>query len=178
VFFKVRTMFIMTPKKELAMRQVGWFRRVGGVFAIAMAALVILPPGPVSAAARVRLAAVYYNPVNSGQDPNTNAGRNQEYVVVHNSGTTAARLGGWTLRDLPRPSTPSHVFRFPSFRLRPGASVRVHTGRGSNTATDLYWGRTSYVWGDDSDKATLKNGAGAVVDTCAWTATDRSPKLC
>ena len=160
------------------MSQMGWFRRVGGSIAIAVAALVLLP-GPASAAARVRITAVYYDPNSAGPDPATNAGRNQEYVVVHNGGTTAASLGGWTLRDLPRPSTPSHVYRIPSsFKLRPGASVRVHTGRGTNTRTDLYMGRTQYIWGDDSDKATLKNGAGAIVDTCSWTLADHSPKLC
>jgi hypothetical protein len=162
------------------MFQVGWFRRVGGlIIAVAVAALVVLPAGPAGAAARVRISAAYYDPNNSGKDPDTNAGRNHEYIVIHNSGTTAAKLGGWTLRDLPRPNSPSHVYRFPSsYRLRAGASVRVHTGKGSNTKTNLYWGLSVYVWGDDSDKATLKNGGGAIVDTCSWTNSDNSPKLC
>jgi Lamin Tail Domain len=161
------------------MCQMGWFRRVGGSIAVAVAALVLLPAGPASAAARVRITAVYYDPNSAGPDPATNAGRNQEYVVVHNSGTTTAGLGGWTLRDQPRPTSPSHVYRFPSsYRLRPGATVRVHTGKGSNTQTDLYWGLSFYTWGDDSDKATLKNGGGAIVDSCSWTAADHSPKFC
>ncbi len=128
-------------------------------------------------AANLSIAAVYYDPY-AGPDPDTNAGRNKEYVVIRNGGSSAARLTGWTIRDLARPGVAAHVFKFPAFRLRPGHTVRIHTGRGSNTRTDLYWGLTVYVWGDDSDKATLKNKSGGTVDTCSWTTADTSPKFC
>lgn len=126
---------------------------------------------------RVRITAVYYDP-HAGPDPDTNAGRNQEYVVIHNGGSRAVRMSGWTLRDLPRTGQASHVFKFPKFRLGGGKTVRVHTGSGKNTRKDLYWGSSVYVWGDDSDKATLKTKSGTTVDACGWGTSDTSPKFC
>jgi hypothetical protein len=37
-----------------------------------------------------------------------------EWVQVKNTGTMAKALTGWTLRD-----TSGHVFKFPTFRLKP-----------------------------------------------------------
>lgn len=54
------------------------------------------------------------------------------------------------------------------FHLKPGTSVTLHTGKGTNTATNLYWGRSSYVWNNTGDTATLKNAAGTTEDTCNW----------
>lgn len=133
-------------------------------------------PSPAGAAGPVKITAAYYDPF-KGPDPNTTAGRNQEYIVLRNNGTKAMKLGGWKLHDVPRAGV-TNTFKFPAFTLRPGKSVRIHTGAGSNTATDLYWGKSFYVWGDDADKATLQNRAGSIVSTCAWTSTDTSPKYC
>jgi competence protein ComEC len=30
--------------------------------------------------------------------------------------------------------------------LHPGATLKIHTASGHNTAADLYWGRTSPLW--------------------------------
>lgn len=125
----------------------------------------------------VRIYAAYYDPF-VGPDPATNDGRNQEYIVVRNYSSTSVKLTGWTLRDLARVSIPSSVYTFPAFTLKGGSRVRVHTGIGTNTATDLYWGLSYYVWGDDSDTATLKNASGTTVSTCSWLSTDTSPHYC
>lgn len=129
-------------------------------------ALLLLSAAPALAA--IKITSVHYDPHPSGPDPSTNAGRNQEYVTIRNTGSHAQRLRGWTLRDLPRAGTPSHVFKFPRFKLGAGATVNVHTGKGSRNSSNLYWGKTFYVWGDDSDRATLKNRAGRTKDTCVW----------
>lgn len=133
--------------------------------------------GPAMASSPVKITAAYYDPVN-GPDPATNAYRNKEFIVVRNSGTTTVTLTAWTLRDLARPTTLAHVYKFPAFKLGPGKSVRVHTGSGSNTATDLYWGMSTYVWGDDSDTATLKSATGSTVSSCSWTTLSSSPRFC
>jgi hypothetical protein len=44
-------------------------------------------------------------------------------------------LTGWTVRDLA-----NHVYTFTSFKLAPGQSVTLHTGKGTNTSSYLYWG--------------------------------------
>ena len=72
-------------------------------------------------------------------------------------------MTGWTIRD-----TSSHVYKFGSFKLRAGHSVTVHTGKGSNTAKDLYWRSDEYIWNNDGDRAKLKNKAGDVIDTCSY----------
>jgi len=138
-----------------------------------LAPLALTPP-PAIAGGGVAITAVYYDP-GPGSDPL--AQLNQEYVVLRNNSARAIRLTGWKMHDIPRAGV-VHTYRFPKFRLRPGKTVRIHTGKGSRTRTDLYWGRSDYVWGDDSDKVTLQNRAGAVIDTCTWLATSTSPKFC
>jgi lamin tail-like protein len=149
----------------------------GPVGATTRAARNLARPVGTHARGRVTITAAYYDP-KAGPDPDTNRGRNKEYVVIRNGGNRAVRLTRWTLRDLARTGQRAHVFRFPSFRLRPGRSVKIHTGSGRNTRTDLYWGSSVYVWGDDSDRATLKSSGGTTVDSCSWTASDTSPKFC
>ncbi len=143
---------------------------------MAIASLTMLV-APAAAAGAVKITAAYYDPVPRGPDPDTNAGRNQEYIVIRNGGTTTMKMAGWVLHDVARLGV-THKFVFPAYGLKPGKSVRVHTGSGTNTATDLYWGETVYVWGDDSDTATLQNKAGTVMSTCSWGITSTVPHYC
>lgn len=91
---------------------------------------------------------------------------NAELVVVRNGGAAAVDLGGWGLKD----ESASHRFSFPAgFTLAAGASVTVHTGCGTATATDLFWcNQGSAVWNNDGDTAFLLDPAGNVVDTRAY----------
>ncbi|ODS42113.1 MAG: hypothetical protein MSIBF_01895 [Candidatus Altiarchaeales archaeon IMC4] len=84
----------------------------------------------------------------------------QEWVEIKNNGNSAVDTVGWTLGD--DAATP-HVYTFPEFSLMAGTSVRVNTNIGTDTATNLYWGRKTGVWNDDGDTATLKNAQGEVV---------------
>ncbi len=85
----------------------------------------------------------------------------EEAAFIFNSGR-AARLEGWTLSD-----AQGNVYTFPNLYLGTGGSVRVHTGSGSNSATDLYWGRDMPVWGEPGDVATLRDESGLVLSTLA-----------
>lgn len=78
-----------------------------------------------------------------------------EYVVIRNTGGSAADLTGWTLRDLV-----NNAYTFPSFSLAAGAEVRVWTRAGSNDAANLFWGRTQAVWNNTGDAAILRDAAG------------------
>jgi Lamin Tail Domain len=71
-------------------------------------------------------------------DPGTAA---SEVVTLQNSGEEAITLTGWMLKN-ERGST----FTFPQVTLYPGATLRVHTLSGTNTASDLYWGLTGPAW--------------------------------
>ena len=58
-----------------------------------------------------------------------------------------------------------NAYTFPNLFLGTGGSVRVHTGSGSNSATDLYWGLDAPVWGEPGDIATLRDESGLPIDT-------------
>jgi hypothetical protein len=103
--------------------------------------------------------------VNSpGSDTGTNYSLNSEYVVISNSSYTASyTLTGYTVSD-----RSAHVYKFRTFVLRPRASVTLHTGSGTNTSTNLYWGSRAYIWTNTGDTAYLKNSVGTLRDSCSW----------
>jgi LysM repeat protein len=82
-----------------------------------------------------------------------------EAVFIFNSGR-AVRMEGWALTDVQE-----NVYVFPNLFLGTGGGVRLHTGSGSNSATDLYWGLDAPVWGEPGDVATLRDESGLVIDT-------------
>jgi hypothetical protein len=47
-------------------------------------------------------------------------------------------------------------------------NVYVHTGSGTNNATNRYWGKSGYIWNNGGDTATLRAGA-KTIDSCKWT---------
>lgn len=67
-------------------------------------------------------------------------------------------MTGWQLFD-----ESGRVYVFPRFTLVSGASVKIFTGKGSDSATELYIGRGSPVWNNDGDTATLRDAGGNVM---------------
>jgi micrococcal nuclease len=111
---------------------------------------------PAAATGDVVLVASVADPPGSDEaDPNA------ETVTVANRGTTAADLSSWVLKD----TSASHRFTFPAgFELAGGAEVVVHTGCGTDTATDLHWcNQRSLVWNNDGDTAYLEDPNGNTV---------------
>ena len=109
-----------------------------------------------------------------GSDNGTNASLNGEYFVVKNYTGTRRAMHGWTVRD-----AANHVYTFSStFVIGANSAVRVHTGKGTNTATDRYWNRSAYVWNNGGDTARLQNGSGSQIDACGWTASGAGYKIC
>jgi len=89
---------------------------------------------------------------------------NGEYVRVHNYCSTSKLMTGWKLHDYGR----KHTYSFPSgFRLGAGVTVTVYSGRGTRTATRLYWGRTyGAIWNNTPpERAYLQNAAGTLVSS-------------
>lgn len=84
---------------------------------------------------------------------------NDEYVVFTNTGSGALDLSGWTVED-----EAGTTYMFPDgFTLEAGASVTVHTGSGTDTAVDLYWGSGSPIWNNGGDTVIVRNNEGDVV---------------
>jgi hypothetical protein len=138
-----------------------------GLTIIAAAAALLCATG--QAHADVRIHAIFYNPPGS----DTSAKLNQEWVSVHNFGKKVKALGRWTLRDHSH-----HVFTFPkAFTLCGGCSVRVHTGKGSDTGTNLHWGSSAYIWNNTGDTAGRRNSENTLVDRCKY-AGGGAEKIC
>jgi hypothetical protein len=114
------------------------------------------------AAGGVRFAKVYYD--SPGSDTGSNRNVNAEWFTLTNAGSQGRSLAGWTVRD-----PEGHVYRFPSgYRLGAGKTVKVHTGKGTSTTLERYWGQNYYVWNNSGDKAILKNASGSKIDVCSW----------
>lgn len=90
---------------------------------------------------------------------------NDEWVEVQNTGDSAVDLTGWVVRD----ESSSHRFSFPQgFRLAPGATVRIRSGCGTASATELFWCTSgSAIWNNGGDTAFLLDPAGNIVDRLA-----------
>jgi Lamin Tail Domain len=128
-------------------------------------------PATASAAPAIQFGVIQYD--SPGTDDGSNASLNAEIVVIKNVGGRRVQLKGFSVRDVS-----GRTFTFPAMRLRPGGAVRLHTGNGTNTARHVYWRQSNYVWNNGGDTATLRNAAGRVIDTCAWTSTGTGKIAC
>ncbi|MEW2289606.1 lamin tail domain-containing protein [Streptomyces sp. NPDC047841] len=98
-----------------------------------------------------------------GRDDRSNRSLNGEWVELTNDSRRAVNLGGWTLSD-----EDGHPYTFDYYRLNGRATVRVHTGIGRDTRSDVYQDRRAYVWDNHSDTATLRNDRDRFVDEASW----------
>ena len=95
-----------------------------------------------------------------------NEGR-REHVVITNEGSQSQNLQGWVVESRPG----GQRYTFPAVTLAPGATLRVHSGRGSAAAaappTDLAWtGRN--VWNNAGDTAILFDPTGREVSRFSY----------
>ncbi|MEU9863642.1 lamin tail domain-containing protein [Streptomyces sp. NPDC047971] len=98
-----------------------------------------------------------------GRETRSNRSLNAEWVEITNNSRRSVNLDGWTLRD-----DDGNRYRFRDVRLAGRATIRIHTGEGRDTRTDLYQDRRDYVWDNHSDKAILRDDRGRTVDTESW----------
>ncbi|WP_327359922.1 lamin tail domain-containing protein [Streptomyces sp. NBC_01296] len=98
-----------------------------------------------------------------GRDDRSNRSLNNEWVEITNTTRDAVNLRGWTLRD-----ADGNRYRFDNVRINGRATIRIHTGTGHNTRTDLFQNRRDYVWDNRADTATLRDDRGRTVDTESW----------
>ena len=134
------------------------------------AGTVVCAAQPASAAPAVKIYYVYYN--SPGSDTRSNTSLNAEYVVLKNMTGTNRSLTGWTLKD-----KTGYTYKFPTFTLKAGAKVTVHTGKGTATQYHRYFGFTNYVWNNTGDTAYLRTSGGTLVHSCSWTGSG-SAKYC
>ena len=102
-----------------------------------------------------------YAPVSVGTDITKIIGASymdaDQWIEIANEGTGSMNLAGWTLMNME-----NQTWSFPAnFTLKAGSLVRIHSGEGNNTASDLY--NSSLPWNRTSDTATLREPTGKIV---------------
>jgi DNA/RNA endonuclease G (NUC1) len=105
-------------------------------------------------------------------DPRAVADANGEWFEVHNRGTTAVNLQGWTIASQ---GDAAHVIAQGVVVAAGGFAV---LGRDGNTATNggvtlgyVYAGTSTMNLGNTTDWLVLRDGTGATLDSVAWTST-------
>lgn len=141
-----------------------------GVLVAAFATAFLVAPSADAASSAIKFRKIQYNP--PGTD--TSAKLNQEWVKLKNtSSSRTINIGGWKLHDKYK----NHKYTFPSTKLSPGETVKVHTGSGTRQSGHRYWGKNWYVWNNGLDTATLRR-QGVIKDRCGWTSTGNGVKYC
>jgi hypothetical protein len=88
---------------------------------------------------------------------------NGEWVEITNKGSSTQDMNGWKLSD-----QSNHIYSFKKYSLKAGATVRVHTGQGEDTESDLYWKNKNPIWNNGGDIATLKDEMGDTVTSFSY----------
>ncbi|GIH28669.1 hypothetical protein Aph01nite_69790 [Acrocarpospora phusangensis] len=150
------------------------------LLAAVLAAAVVAIAEPAHAAApAVQITKIYYDSPGS-PDYGGNKSLNGEYIQIKNLTKKAISLEGWTIRDKTKRS--DHIYTFDAFTLRAGKTVTLRTGKGTDTSTTVFWGRSgntfAYIWNQDKDTGYLRNASGKLVDSCSYSATKLGYKIC
>ncbi|MGH2460772.1 MAG: lamin tail domain-containing protein [Chloroflexota bacterium] len=87
------------------------------------------------------------------------AQKDDQIVCIVNQGKTDVTIGGWEIRN-----TIGRTYFFPKgFVLAAGKSVRLHTGAGTNSSTDLYWNYQFKPVFDAEDQLSLVDDGSVVI---------------
>lgn len=90
---------------------------------------------------------------------NDNQNLNDEYVVLENTGSETLDLSGWTVSD-----EVGHTYTFPDGQsLAPGETVTLHSGSGTDTASDIYWDASGAVWNNGGDTVSVRDKGGTLI---------------
>jgi LysM repeat protein len=112
-----------------------------------------LPTIPVSGTAATALGE-YFVTIREIKSPGT---LSEQVILTNLSGQV--NMAGWTMTD-----GEGNKFTFPNLTLLSNGEVTVHTGKGTNTPTDLYWGQTDSRW-SKGKVAYLRDPSGKLIAT-------------
>ena len=103
----------------------------------------------------LRITALHYDgPGSDRVDPNG------EWVELTNEGDEPLNLRGYTLKN-----AGLLLYTFGDITLPPGGTLRLYSGRGKDSATELYWGLAGEeAWHNTGDGAYLRTPDGLFVD--------------
>jgi hypothetical protein len=128
------------------------------VIALTWSASPAANPPTAAAAGCIRFSATNFD---AAGDDNQSANLNGEWVRIKSYCSTRRSIGGWKIHDYNR----IHTYKFPAdMHIRPGNTITLYSGRGTNTSSKRYWGQTyGAIWNNDPPEyAYLRNDAGTL----------------
>jgi hypothetical protein len=105
----------------------------------------------------VRIGTIHYDA--QGID-NTNL--NDEWVLLQNNCAEAVSMQNWFLKD----SSSSNIYTFKNSTISAQQTLKIHSGCGQDTLTDLYWkcpSLTHAIWNNTGDEAMLFDSHGELL---------------
>jgi beta-lactamase superfamily II metal-dependent hydrolase len=81
-----------------------------------------------------------------------------EWIQISNTGSSVS-LDGWEIKD----EGSKHTYTFPSYTLNAGSTVTVFTGKGADSAAELYWQLDDPILNNDRDTAYLYDDSGNLI---------------
>lgn len=89
---------------------------------------------------------------------------NGEYVELRQTDNHIIRLGGYQICD-----RANHCFKLPTeTTVQQREAVRIYTGSGETTGTQIFMGRNRAIWNNSGDQVRLLNPRGEVVATYSY----------
>lgn len=82
-----------------------------------------------------------------------------EWVRISNTGSSPVSLNSWKIED----EGNKHTYTFQSYTLNAGTTVTVFTGKGTSSATELYWQLDDPIWNNNGDTAYLYDNSGKLI---------------
>jgi micrococcal nuclease len=78
---------------------------------------------------------------------------NGEWVEIRNDDDESVNLRGFTLRDM----SSTNLYVFGAVKVPPGSILRIYSGCGQDTPTEVYWCNDTSIWNNSGDTATLRD---------------------
>ncbi|MFF1708181.1 lamin tail domain-containing protein [Streptomyces sp. NPDC058252] len=156
----------MSASLSVTARRVAAAALAAGALAAATAATATAAPAAADNGVRLHRPHVEISsvqPTSPGYGNRSNRSLNNEWADITNTSRRPVNLDGWTLSD-----QDGHTYTFRHYRLEGRSTVRVHTGIGRDSDTDLYQDRRDHVWDRRFDTATLSDDRDRVIDAASW----------
>ncbi len=110
------------------------------------------PLGIAQSSADIKITRVFYDGVKTNEP--------DEYVEIVNDGTNPTRLDDWKLHD-----AQNNTFRWDSYTIQPGQTIRVYTNEVHSQWGGFSFGSGRAIWSNKGDIAQLQDADGNIVST-------------
>lgn len=93
--------------------------------------------------------------------------KNDEWIELINTCSTSQNLTSYLIKD----NSASNFYKFDTASVSAKATVRLHSGCGTNTQKNYYWKcpeQHNFIWNNDSDRAYLFDSTGKLISEMGY----------